>query len=167
MQKLLGTNSGKNNKSCRIFHNESNKIGFAFFWFFCDFLRILQESAKWLYYLRFTFALGSLESFRFLRISPGSRKTPWKLWIPCKVVLGGGGRCGRWNSGEVRRRGRLGMGVGWSMGAPGTVSALGWDSGNTGGSHGGDGRGEPLSSLLRRGAWQCGAIGDWGSSSGC
>jgi hypothetical protein len=28
------------------------------------------------------------------------------------------------------------------------------------GSHGGGGRGELLSSLLRQGAWQCGAIGD-------
>jgi hypothetical protein len=70
MQKLTGTSSGKNNKSCGIFHNKSNKIEFAFFWFFYDFLRILQESAKWLYYLRFTFAAGSLKSFRFLRICP-------------------------------------------------------------------------------------------------
>jgi hypothetical protein len=32
-------------KSCRIFHNESNKIGFVFFYFFYHFLQILQDSA--------------------------------------------------------------------------------------------------------------------------
>jgi hypothetical protein len=30
MQKHSGTSSSKNNKSCRIFHIESNKIDFAF-----------------------------------------------------------------------------------------------------------------------------------------
>jgi hypothetical protein len=30
MQKLSGTILGKNNKSCRIFHEKSNKIGFDF-----------------------------------------------------------------------------------------------------------------------------------------
>jgi hypothetical protein len=76
MQKLSGTSSGKNNKSCSIFHNESKKIEFAFFCFFYYILRILQESAKWLYYLRFTFAPGPwkvLDSYRYtlaLRIGP-------------------------------------------------------------------------------------------------
>jgi hypothetical protein len=51
MQKLSGISSGQNNKSCRIFHRESNKIGFVFLWFLCDFLRNLQESAKSQYYL--------------------------------------------------------------------------------------------------------------------
>jgi hypothetical protein len=74
MQKLSGTSSGTNNKSCRIFHNETKKSEFAFFWFFYDFLRILHKSAKWLYYLRFTFAAGALEGFRFLRICPWSTK---------------------------------------------------------------------------------------------
>jgi hypothetical protein len=37
MQKLTGISSGKNNKSCRIFHHESNKIDFAFFWFLPQF----------------------------------------------------------------------------------------------------------------------------------
>jgi hypothetical protein len=71
-----------------------------------------------------------LDSYEY---APGSRKTPWKLWIPCNVILGGGGRCGRWNSGEVRQRGRPGTGVGWPRGAPGLVSALGWGGGNAGG----------------------------------
>jgi hypothetical protein len=51
MHKLAGASSGKNNKSCRIIHHESSKISFIFFWFFYDFLRNLQESAKSQYYL--------------------------------------------------------------------------------------------------------------------
>jgi hypothetical protein len=43
---MLGNSSGKNNKSGITFHQESNKIGFAFFWFFYSFPRILQDSAK-------------------------------------------------------------------------------------------------------------------------
>jgi hypothetical protein len=46
MQKLSGNNLDKFNKSCITFHQESNKIGFAFFWFFYNFLRILQDSAN-------------------------------------------------------------------------------------------------------------------------
>jgi hypothetical protein len=46
MQKLSGTSSGKNNRSCGIFYHESIKIGFAFFLFFYDFLHNLQESAQ-------------------------------------------------------------------------------------------------------------------------
>jgi hypothetical protein len=30
MQKLSGTSSGKNNKSCGVFHNESNKMSLHF-----------------------------------------------------------------------------------------------------------------------------------------
>jgi hypothetical protein len=44
MQKLSGTGLGKNNKSCRIFHNEPKNIGFSFFmispWFSAEFTRI-------------------------------------------------------------------------------------------------------------------------------
>jgi hypothetical protein len=73
MQHLSGTSSGKNNKSCGIFHHESKKIEFAFFCFLYSFLRILQDSAKQQYYLRFTFAPGSLERFGILQIC---------LWFP-------------------------------------------------------------------------------------
>jgi hypothetical protein len=62
-----------------IFHSETKKIEFAFFWFSYDFLCILQESAKWLYYLRFTFAAGSLESFRFLQICPYFAAEPLEI----------------------------------------------------------------------------------------
>jgi hypothetical protein len=69
MQKLKGISSGQNKKSC-IFHHESNKIGFAFYWFFCDFLRNLKESAKQQYYLRITFARKTLERFVTLQYGP-------------------------------------------------------------------------------------------------
>jgi hypothetical protein len=71
MQKLSRTSSGKNNKTSGIFHQESNKIEFAFFQIFYDFLCNLQESAKWLYYLRCGFAAGSLE------LSDTSQICPW------------------------------------------------------------------------------------------
>jgi hypothetical protein len=56
MRKLTVISLGQNNKSCRIIHHEANKIGFTFFWFFCDFLRNLQESANPKYYLSCDFA---------------------------------------------------------------------------------------------------------------
>jgi hypothetical protein len=60
MQKLSGISSGQNNKSCRIIHHESNKIGFAFFQIFYDFIRNLQETAKWLLLLELTFCTKTL-----------------------------------------------------------------------------------------------------------
>jgi hypothetical protein len=46
MQKLSEKTMDMFHKSCSVFHNYSNKIEFAFFWFLYNFLRILQESAK-------------------------------------------------------------------------------------------------------------------------
>jgi hypothetical protein len=56
MQKLTGISSVQNNKSCGVFHLESNKIGFAFLLFFYDFIRILQETGKLLHYWSYPFA---------------------------------------------------------------------------------------------------------------
>jgi hypothetical protein len=44
----------------------------------------------------------------------------------------GGGWRGRCNSGELRRRGRPGTGVGWSRGSQGSISTRGWGSGGVG-----------------------------------
>jgi hypothetical protein len=44
MQNLSGKSMVVLCTSCRIFHNESKKIRFAFFWFSCDFLRIFKVS---------------------------------------------------------------------------------------------------------------------------
>jgi hypothetical protein len=71
MQKLKGISSGQNNKSCRIIHQEPNKIGFTFF---CNFLRNLQESATHFYYWSGAFAAGSLGRFLF------SQCGPWARW---------------------------------------------------------------------------------------
>jgi hypothetical protein len=90
MQKLSATTPGKNNKSCGIFHNESNKIDFAFFWFSYNFLHNVQESAKALYYFRFIFAAGPwkvLDSYIYtltLQIGPQQNSNP------CNWVLGDG-----------------------------------------------------------------------------
>jgi hypothetical protein len=45
MPKLPGKSMVVLCKNCRIFYIEFNKIGFEFFWFFYDFLLILQDSA--------------------------------------------------------------------------------------------------------------------------
>jgi hypothetical protein len=74
MQKLMGIiSSGQNNKSCGIFHHKSNKIGFTFFWFFCDFLRNLQKSENHFYYWSSPFAVRTLERFLRLQCSPWAR----------------------------------------------------------------------------------------------
>jgi hypothetical protein len=72
MQKLSGTSSGENNKSCGIFHHKSKNIEFAFFWFFYDFLHNLQESAKALYYFSYQFAGRPSKKFFFAMWSSGA-----------------------------------------------------------------------------------------------
>jgi hypothetical protein len=64
MPKISGNSLDKFNKSCNALHQESKKIEFAIFRFFNDFLEILQESAKWLYYWRCTFQHRPLEIFK-------------------------------------------------------------------------------------------------------
>jgi hypothetical protein len=112
MQKLSGTSSGKNNKSCRIFHIESNKIGFSFFWFFYVFLRILQDSAKQQQYWRFTFATRPLTGFPDSQICPWFPKNtletldslqcrPWhRGWRGWPEFRRAGGALGRGSGGE-------------------------------------------------------------------
>jgi hypothetical protein len=45
MQKLSGKARVNIYKSCSVFHKESNKIKFAFFWFVYHFVQLFQESA--------------------------------------------------------------------------------------------------------------------------
>jgi hypothetical protein len=56
---------------------------------FYDFLRILQESAKWLYYLRFTFAAGAWKVSGSYKYALTLRISPQKESVPCNWVLGG------------------------------------------------------------------------------
>jgi hypothetical protein len=51
MQKLSGISSSKNNKSCRIIHNGSNKIGFVFSDFSMIFYAIYKIQPRHFYYL--------------------------------------------------------------------------------------------------------------------
>jgi hypothetical protein len=76
MPKISGNNLEKFNKSCSTLHQKSSKIEFAFFWFLYNFLEILQESAKWLYYWRYTFQLSPLESFKTSHICPSVALRP-------------------------------------------------------------------------------------------
>jgi hypothetical protein len=111
MQKLSGTSSGKNNKSCGIFHHESNKIGFAFFLifvrFFMQFIRISKGTL-----LSFSFADRPLKWFRSLQIYPYFADCPsGKLE---SLQCGPRGRSARLrpNFGEGRRWGRAWLGAG-------------------------------------------------------
>jgi hypothetical protein len=88
MQKLSGISSGKNNKSCRIFHSESNKVGCAFFLFCYYFIWILQESAKWLYYLRCGFAVNHLDFLQIHNRALLLRISPQKFSLPRNVAPG-------------------------------------------------------------------------------
>jgi hypothetical protein len=89
MLKLKGISSGQNNKSCSIIHNESKKIGLAFFWFFCDVLRNLQESANLFTYWSYLFAIKTLERFWGLQCGPRSGR-------PARAAQFRRGRCGSW-----------------------------------------------------------------------
>jgi hypothetical protein len=131
MQKLSATSSGKNNKSCGIFHHESNKIGFAFFWFFYYFLRNLQESAEALYYWSFRFLPRPLD------FTAGSQIYPYLARNTLELVgasqLGPPGRpaavrpkfrrarrCSRPGKGGATLGEYLGLGLHWIRG-PGLV----------------------------------------------
>jgi hypothetical protein len=126
MQKLSGNSSGKSNKGCSTSHQESNKIGFAFFKIFYNFLCILQDSAEHNYYLRFTFATRPLTVLIPYKDTLGSHKTPQEEYISCNVALGGEGRRGSpelGGSGDAlgRESGRRGLGAHQS-----SICVLGW-----------------------------------------
>jgi hypothetical protein len=134
------------NKSCCIFHIESNKIGLAFFWIFYDFICILQVSANGVYYWRCNFVPRPSKRFRTTQLGPSTHGTAGSPEIR-----------------RLRRRSRLGKGSGSSACSP----RVGWRSWFGRRSHrrgrsavaGGGGRG---SSGFQRGghlAGQCAALG--------
>jgi hypothetical protein len=115
MHKLSGTRSSKNNKSCRILHNESNKIEFAFFWFFYDFLQILQDSANHNHYWSYNFSLRPLELFGTPQICPQFTQNSLDRCLATQLVPGadgGGGSPESGGSGGGFSRGSCGEGVG-------------------------------------------------------
>jgi hypothetical protein len=71
MQQLAGISSGKNNRSCGIFHHESNKIGFTFFWFFLILYAIYKNQE-----ITFTIGVhllqwGPWKELEFRNVAPG------------------------------------------------------------------------------------------------
>jgi hypothetical protein len=116
MQKLSVTSSCKNNKSCRIFHNESNKIGFAFFSFFYDFLRIVQSSANHMYYWSYNFVVRPLNFLQVHEHALLSRIRPHNVFSPCNVVLWGSAGAALNKFRPAGSRGRPGVGRRWSVG---------------------------------------------------
>jgi hypothetical protein len=150
MLKLSGTSSGKNNKSCMIFHNESNKFGFAIFWSFYVFLRIFKDAAIHHYYWRWRFALGSLERKQTLQCGPWGAAASAGDEIPA-------------NSGDGVGRGSCGEGLGLARDR--LEPELGVEVAG-GGARGGTQRRRPQRAELRRGVRRGGAVRDGGSSSG-
>jgi hypothetical protein len=151
-------------KSCRTFHKESNEIGFAFFWFFYDFLRIFKVSAKALYYLRFCFTGRSLELLFLLQIGPyftnntlerrkGTRCSPWAWRVAPLAGIGRLRRC-PWS------------GKRWGGRGAHLLSVCGRRRGGKAAGEGGRRR-LPLELLLRRGGgrgWNTSGTGRFGGT---
>jgi hypothetical protein len=89
------------NKSCSIFHHESNKIEFAIFWNFYDFLRILQVSANCKHYWSFFLRRSPWKFLQIHNHTLTSQKTPQKNYKPCNVVPGHRPAAVRPNSGKL------------------------------------------------------------------
>jgi hypothetical protein len=114
MQKLSGTGSGKNNKSCGIFHHEPNKIEFAFFWFSTILYGFYKNQQNDFTIWDAVLQRGPWNFLIHHRYASGSRKTPWKEWGRRNWVPGA--RCGAGSpefagSGESPDRARGGGGV--------------------------------------------------------
>jgi hypothetical protein len=97
------------------------KLSLHFSVFFYDFLRILQDSAKQQFYLRFTFAPGSLELLRNSQICPWFTKNSLERM--------GSLQLGPWGNHAGIRRGRRCSGPGrWGKrvwGSP-VLAFVGW-----------------------------------------
>jgi hypothetical protein len=167
MQKLKGLSSGQNNKSCRIIHHESNKIGFTFFRFFCDFLRNLQVSAERSILLKIHSYTGAPRNFKSATDLPLLRRwTPGKFW---GLAIGSSG-AGRRRSGQnpaSRRPCPAGRGRGKVLRAlMARFSGLLGTEAPPDGAVGGARRRPPLEPLVRRGCTSGGARGSPGGWSG-
>jgi hypothetical protein len=110
MQKLSRNSLDKFNKSCSVFHEESKKIEFTFFWVFYYFLGIWQESAKLGTLFKIHFLPRSLELSQLSQICLYFTKTtPERVGcLQCSPWGLGGGRP---KSGGVVVRERWGRGL--------------------------------------------------------
>jgi hypothetical protein len=115
MQKLSETSSGKNNKSCSIFHNESNKIKFAFFWIFYDLLCNLQDSENSNTIWDSLLPRGPWKGSGSYKYTLTLRISPQKELRSRNVVLGAAADAG----GEIPASSGGGVGRGRAWGGPG------------------------------------------------
>jgi hypothetical protein len=100
MLKISGNRLGEYNKSCSTFHQESNKIDFAFFWVFYDFLGISQVSANSVYYWSSTFPLRPPDFSTPHNNTLPLHIHPWKEVGSRNAALGRRGAAALANAGE-------------------------------------------------------------------
>jgi hypothetical protein len=120
MQKLQLKSIYKLFKRCRFCHQEYNKIGFTIFGFFCDFICIVQDTAKTHKRDRNFLRVGPRKDLKVHRNTLGLHKTPQQESRPRNVALGPWGRGGRPKSGDlagVPGRGRVWEGYVVSQGS--------------------------------------------------
>jgi hypothetical protein len=121
-------------KSCRVLHKETNKIGFTFSWFFCEFLRILQDLGQGQTMVRIYFQKGPWKLLNLHKTTPTSSNqvptTPWPSQIYPRRL------------GRARRR--------WGMARAGKQVTQRCDFAHLGSiGHGFEGRGAPASGYDR------------------
>jgi hypothetical protein len=102
---LLSNFSSKHNKgiyifgeSCSSYYTEHNKIEFAIFGFFYDFILNLQVAVETQQRWRIIFHKDPWKDLWVHIKVLGLHKTPQNHLKPYNVPLGAWGRCGRWNS---------------------------------------------------------------------
>jgi hypothetical protein len=100
MQKLTGISPGQNNKSCRIIHHESKKIGLAFSDFSVIFYAIYKNQPNALHYLRFVLQQGPWKVLNSYICALALRKGPQEDFSPRNRVPGRRPAAVRPNSGE-------------------------------------------------------------------
>jgi hypothetical protein len=132
MQQLSGNSLGKYNKSCIVFHQESYKIGLAFFRFFTIFNVVYKNQQN-----TYTIEVPSLhqgpKKFWYpSKNTLGSRKRPREDSAPCNVAPGHGRRRRQPNSSGS---GDGSAGQKWEgvRAHPRPICMLDWGGGATGG----------------------------------
>jgi hypothetical protein len=98
-------------ESCSASYTEHNKIGFASFGFFYDFIRFFRAAAKTQHRVKNHFAIRPLENFGCLQLCPWFMITPLERNQSKQCSPGARGRRGQPDSGDLA--GGLGRGSSW------------------------------------------------------
>jgi hypothetical protein len=120
-------------KSCSAFHKESNKIGFAFYYFFMIFYAFYKNQQNCKHYLRINFRTGPWEVFQIHKYTLSLQIGPWKEVAPRNWALGHRPPALRPNSGEPTAEAGRARAEGDLRGLLGLILMLGWGRGATGG----------------------------------